>query len=731
MKCIILLILWLFISFYSETFSMSNITETWFFIETTDSVNWSPKFNQLLPSDASVSWDNSLWLNDSVSNDFIRFWDLEIKEIFPSSWNCLDEYFVIVAHRDFSWYIDVLGAWTSSWIVTIWINVYSWEQIIVTDNIASMKTTNPIILLSSITLTNWWEILQLRYSWLLLDDVFYSDPRSPKSLIYTESIDWKRYFKTIVDPEVQTYCLVSDLVKVSSPIIWWCSLEINNSHYNWSGNYILSLAVPVLSWCSEWSSNKRFNWFNQIDVNVCQTLVEVGPWVHRLQYYAYSDTWTLLCSDELYFASQYDVWYIQLQWNSPWQCQYDKKQSNNSSQSLVFYDSKNCWIELQSPKLWFTVDSSLNVRVLLDNTWLNDSQKTYSCIVDFWNGERINECNPSSFRYHSPWVYVIWTQVKDNRTGQQVCSHVSFIYIPPSLTRKDINNVSYYYSSGNDSLSWLYCSWMLSGLYIDSIMPNPKWNDSLQEKIVIHNNLLSWDDLSQFILKVWKRNFSVSWEIVWHKVIMKNTFWLINKWMCFDLIHKFCGLIHRVCYGVANNDDLFSCLSQDNANCLSLALSWNNNHNTLIENSCFEKINKLKNDHKLALTNLREKYKNAIIKLRTDNKKSLQIYKENERISRNIRYIRERSFQLFSDNVIDWNPSFILYHNDIQTIAHLLASYIEKKTYFIHQDSKKKVYMYDIRKYISKFITQDSLMLYLLPDSYEDFLDYLIIMENL
>lgn len=722
MKYFISIIIWLCALYYPLISIESHAIDytSWLITEFDNISDWIDEWNQ-------VQWDNywswwwSIWSVGQNSLESIAFWDIVIEEIFPSSGDCLDEHIIIVAHKDFSWYIDILGAWVSSWIVRVRIDVYSWEQVVIADNIAGIKTTNQIILLPSITLTNWWEFLQLRYSWYLLDSVVYSDPRAPKSLVFSEYSSSIRYFKTIQYSQLQIYCDATEVIATPFVVTWSCPVEMYNLRYNGSGYYTLFFRIPILS-CNEVASSKRLKWSDTIDVNVCQTFIEVSPWVHHIQFYWYSQTWMLVCSNELYFASQYDVWYIHAQNNSPWQCQNIQKQSHQNTQPTTFYESKNCGIEIQSPKMWFTVNSSLNVRVLLDELWLTDSQNSYACVVDFGNGDRIDECNPSSYRYKLPWIYTLWIHIKDRRTGQSICSHSSFLYIPPSFTVDVIDDVYIH--------SWFNCSWTTSWLYLDSVLPNPKWSDSWQEQIVLY--ALSWEyDVSEFMLKIWKRNFDINWPIVWQKIIMKDSFWLLNKWMCFDMVHTYCWTTQRVCYGIAKDDDTFYCpFGDQNTICILSTSSWDNQTDLVSTNSCVEKINKLKHDHKSALLSLREKQKKAIASLRIDQKELLQLYRNKERVARNSRYLRERSFRLLLVNPIISDTPFLLYAKDIQTIANTLTFLIEKKYYSLIKGAKTTTYAYDIKKYISQFITPDPILFQIFPDLYEQLIYYQVSMQN-
>lgn len=725
MKYIVIFIFWIFFLFYLNIFLSA---DSWNIIDSSSLtiVNQNSWFSQ---NSEYIKVENT-WEWMSWSFTPILFGDLQIVEVFPWSGNCLDEYIRIVSHRDFSWYIEIIGAWVSSWSIQINVNLISWERLIITDNIAGMKTTDQVILVPSITLTNGWEMLQLRYSWLMLDTILYSDPRAAKSLIFTEWVWWIRYFKTIVDAQLQSSCslLISEIIH--SPVVWWCTIDIKNSEYRWSGYYILSLEIWSLSWCINQPLNKRYDKEKEIAVWVCQTYVEVGPWVHHLIYYWYSDTWSIICSDDLYFASQYDVWYIQIQDNSPWQCQNTKTNTKIDNSSITFYESKNCGIELQSPKLLFTTDSALNVRLLLDGTWLNDSQKMYSCVVDFGNGEKIQECNPSAFHYQLPWIYTIWIHIKDSNTGQPICTHTSFLYVPAWLKIKNTINWLNFNLSWNWSSSWsnFNCTWIFSGFYIYSLLPNPKGSDSWQELIVF-----SWvNDLnfSNVSLKIGKKTINLSEIMIWQNFTLKSSLWLLNKWMCIDLIENNCGIIQHVCYDKVKDDEILYCSTGMNALCIYQDDGIKEIKKISETLSCSEKIQKLKADQKNSLAEFRNKQKKIITQLRIEHNSKLKKYKDKERISRNSFYAQERWFALIEKTIKNWWNDSITYMYDIKSVMKFLIREIKSNHFILSKAKTTNLYMYDVQKYLKLYFSNDSFLSVLFPDVYMDSVYMIISGEN-
>lgn len=728
MKYVLVSIIWIFF--------LSFLSEFWY-ADSWDVVNGNAAIwmqSTWLAQVTEYTNADNTWELFSGSLTPIMFGDLQIEEVFPGSGNCLDEYIRIVSHREFSWYIDIVGAWVSSWIIQINVNLFSWEYLIVTDNIAGIKTTEQIILVPSITLTNGWELLQVWYSWLLLDDIVYSDPHAAKSLLFTEWFWWVRYFKTIINAQVQSSCSLKSSDIIHSPATWWCSITIKNSDYRWSGLYVLFLEIWSLSWCIDNALNGRYDWGGVVAVGACQTYVEVGPWTHHFHYYWYSESWSLICSDDLYFASQYDVWYIHVQDGSPWQCQNTQNNSRiDNSMVTTFYDSKDCGIELQSPKLWFTVDSALNVRLLLDGTWLNDSQKRYSCVIDFGNGEKIPECNPSSFHYKIAWMYTIWISIKDSSTGQPICTHTSFIYVPFGLMAKNLEWTNYtYISSWNAYISWSnpHCMWNYSGLYIYSLLPNPKGADLWQELIT-----LSWAfnvNISNFSIHIGKKNFSLSWISIWNTFSLKDTLWLVNKWMCIDLIENGCGPIHHVCYNWVKENQLLYCSSDSNVLCVNqdVIIDINEIDNVSEDLSCTEKLNKLKENQKNTLTTLRNKQKSIIAQMRLKQNVLLQNYKDKERISRNSLYLQERWFSIIEKAIKNWEKDIWVFIYDMKLVLKFLTNHIKSHHYILSKGKSSKQYIYDIQKYIKTYIANDTLVSIVFPDLYMDSIDAILSLEN-
>jgi hypothetical protein len=72
----------------------------------------------------------------------------------------------------------------------------------------------------------------------------------------------------------------------------------------------------------------------------------------------------------------------------------------------------------------------------------------------------------------------------------------------------------------------------------------------------------------------------------------------------------------------------------------------------------------------------------------------------------------------------------MLFIRDIHNINNYLISRLDKKNYFLSQYEKPKIYTYDIKKYIAKYVSQDSLLLYFFPDLYMDILNYQFFIEN-
>lgn len=200
--------------------------------------------------------------------------------------------------------------------------------------------------------------------------------------------------------------------------------------------------------------------------------------------------------------------------------------------------------------------------------------------------------------------------------------------------------------------------------------------------------------------------------------------------MCVDLIHKHCGQVQHVCYANTKENEKVLCPDWGDVLCYNSDSLNSSNNNLSKDNACVEKINKLKSDHKSAIKALREKQKDALMKLRLDSKISIQKLNDKERVSRNSRYIRERSFQIIYDGLTHWELSMMLFIRDIQSVNKYLISHLDKKNYFLSQYEKPKIYTYDIKRYITKYVTQDSLVLYFFPDLYVDILNYQFFIEN-
>lgn len=554
------------------------------------------------PSVSISSWEftgpqATTWVTNELSVFPLQYGDIQIVEVFPSSGNCLDEFIRIHFYKEYSGHLSLFGLGISTSEVTVWADRQAWSDLIITDNLAWMIPNDVILLVPSITLTNWGELLKIIVSWEVIDEVFYSRLQWTQSLFFSQMSGAQRLFQTNGPWTPPTSC-----AKISpSQITWWvglCDIVLKSSNYLWTGVYSLEFQSvwQYVSWClneDSFSGERTINWVRQL-LGQCQTKFETQLWINIVEFRLH---WPSGCYDQFIFANNYDIGIVKEYVSSPlwWSCNSGAQKS--SASFMTHYD---CGIQYQwSTALGFFANSTFNFITTYGGNTLTNTNKQYKCRIYMGDGNVLNECNPSSYKYSKAGVYTVTVDVFDVSLGQPVCKSRSFINIPlKNLMSVDRyayrywldQQVSSYCSlqdwDRDDELSntQAFCKMVQATGYVDlslrdstqnspeasgsvcttwilyvkihSVLPNPIWSDSKLEEI----SFIYWDiaqlsdmsdryDLSDYTVHIGSKKLKLSGDI-WLSEIKTMVWgrWLNNNGMCISLHYDRCGIVDEKCY---------------------------------------------------------------------------------------------------------------------------------------------------------------------------------------
>lgn len=707
---LLLIFLFLFSSVYSS--GLLDIESwSWWFI---DAYTWD------LYSWDLLSWEMPSYLDQVSIQVSLSFWDIQIVEIFPGSWLCLDEHIILHSMVYYSGSLQIVWLGQSTDSIFISVELHTWEFLYITDNLTSLIYTWKLIVVDSVTLTNAGEGISLHASGIVLDSIYYTDPRWPKSLFYGSISGTVRYFNVVADASTKTNCTLFKEFQ-SQPWNDWCDISLVWHTALGSGLYALDFAATgaAVSWCDDftWMPNPLSKWYiNGVQVweNQCILHYLFNPWFYDIDIKIQDANWSHICWDQLLFASAYELWALTQFKQSSLQCQTNKdsqtsKTSSSKESDTIIFQSKNCWMKLQSPSLGFYFGSNVNIALLLDDVVLTDSQKKFACEIDFWNGDIIYECNPKGYRYALPWVYTIRSSIMDIESHQSVCKNSFFLNIPSTKLAAIKEEMPL--SPWNNN--WAPMSWFCenSGIFISSIVASPKGSDATGEQIIF-GWFQPWEDYSDYYVFIKKKKFFLNAEtsaigyITWW-------LWLINNGLCFSLFKEYCGLIQEVCYWKTKEGQEMHCGEWKSVSCTIgswlLSLSWvikdANLYNVSNKLSCDYKVKALKLKDKIAYEKLKSKHATALLKLEDKYAFSLESWRNKERYARNAQYLYKNAL-LYYDNYLKKNR-FGLYNelgiSDVLVVSNKINTLQLSGLIYSHKETKKYKYTNDFKKTISKY----------------------------
>ncbi len=650
-----------------------------------------------------VDWFTG-WSSTGIVSTGINYGDIQIVEIFPSSGGCLDEYIIIRSSITYAGRIDLWWLGTSTGTVSVSVDMEPWESILITDNLAGMVPSYTTILVSSVTLTNGWERLQLMISWNTIDDLVYSNLQFIRSLFFTSLSGTQRVFSTNGLPTPPTTCTPwPPLVGV---VPWWvglCDISLWSVQYQSTWVYTLMALVTgslvqlcQTSWLIEWWS-WSINGFSQ-DVWHCQTRLTTQKGINTIEFSLVS--WSqVVCYDQFIFANQYDVYTVFQQWSSPWWsvCQTTTSSSSQSTRPLIVYPSTDCGLQLQwTYPLWLFITNSFNLIASYKDGTLSDSQSQFDCLIEFSDGTTLNECNPSSYRFTKPWVHKVSLSIYTHIDRQLVCTTRTFINVPINklwvnllarsgelFTWFDTINTWIELSSQKTNTDETVDKWPSFDEWkfdctdidqtplpftLDMILPNPVWSDALLEEIIFKvtnkDAAIPSISLSDYHIIISKKKHILSWILTNNAPLsQKKGRSLTNNGGCLTVWHRFCDQSQYFCYDKVKEwewiyfDDsksyLLSGVITQTGSIQRFLWSWLSLSDKMLDKkatndgeksptlSCTEKISLAKKKQKLSFDKKYEKLKQSFEKYKYTAKQQIDWLKTKELLARNKWYLYE------------------------------------------------------------------------------------------
>lgn len=432
-------------------------------------------------------------------------WSVTITEVSPREW-IFPEYIEINVKEWVEWVVEIVGLWQGSTSKTI--SVFWPQRYVITDTFISSLSEYNQIVLNSISLTDWWETLEVRQWWQLIDTFIYSwsldemmsrNVNNDKSISIYQQNPWftiEQVSHLLPSPwEQQFSCSIR--TQNTSPFTSTNKLNLV-AHTNWkditnaTSVYLCSRNFGQLEYTSEYREENRCN-----------------PW-----YLAFPDWWIY----EVWLTITDSIWKIcktQITINAPL---LSNSESSNSSWKWLYYQ----WLykkwkgRFQSLKknIWpfgLTTNASWSM-VTMKNTTTQDywERNGNTAVVtvwslqivkllpnpswsDLWN-EKVVIVNPTN-----EWISGIWWYI-DNWKSKKALDKYYF----PSRQEIDITG-SLWLVNSNRCISLIspeneyhdrFCYW---------VADDDQWFTSTNTGI---ENLLStsnsvWIQLSEFKIKLY------------------------------------------------------------------------------------------------------------------------------------------------------------------------------------------------------------------------------------
>ncbi len=677
------------------------------------------------------SGDLNTWIIVVPVTTWLQYGDIIITEVFPSSWNCLDEFVKLHFSVAYQWMVELYGLGTTSASVKVFVDAWAWEDLIIADSIAGMIPNDNILLVSTVTLTNGGEVLKVIISWTVLDEVKYSGLVGTQSLVYTQLSGAQRLFTTNIPGSPATTCNV-----LPSPVqltwgLWYCDIKLDQMSYLGTGSYSLSFQSvwQSLTWCLTNNSLSGERIVNGISLPLSQCTLNIQTQLgaNIVELKLYGNNGTLSCYDQFVFATNYDIGTVK---------QYVT--SNTGSEKEVCKEAPNsqnysdCGLQFQWSKLWFFAGYSFNFVSVLHGKQLSNTQKSYTCSIDMGDGTYLDQCNPPSYIYQKPWIYSVNLEILDKNTNTLLCKTRTFVNAPIKKTEAT-NWYEYRYAlnmklsdyceavnlDGQDQyeteedapicsiasvkelcaslqttgyveviipteqVEGSQCDTGLQDLRLYSVLPNPKGSDSEFEQFTLYYsglNMLS--DMSNYSVQVGKKSIVLSGSTAWSSFITFTGGWsLVNNGMCITLSHSSCGIIQKQCYPTVKEGQEYifgmtgeTLNTESTPSSVKTRIAKLNNKITApqFKSSTNKKV-ELSCSEKISIAKQKEKVKYDKLKVSRANdkikyKNSLDLRTLKERIARNNRSLYEKMNKVILQTLKADRP-WVLEQSSINSVA--------------------------------------------------------------
>lgn len=453
-------------------------------------------------NEETSSWEYLSWLNQLSSFVYIQ-------EIFPKDTEHFPEYLWLTFINDFSGTVRIV--WLGNWSAekSIEVQVLSWHTIFITDTISKITTLNQqIYQLSSITLTDNGESLEVLIDWVVQDKIIYtqSSPTQALSCWPEKTETWYRTCSSFVSPSLQSTFSPSfpDIASWTTSTWWeiwtWFSTFSWNTTFSWEEETPVSILpfrieeiypytdlfpeyIEIVSmekyiwwliiwWAGQWSSSKTIHietmpWIRRILTNDT-TKFSFYPFVVWVPWLSLTNNWEQI---NLFLPNWQQIDSVVYSWpvigKSLSFSQYDSF-IPSASRGVYRETIPTPWYEremithhfLEETSLpvcgidWqhsttLTSDKKLNVQAVVNWVGLQNSSTTYLCerIFSWSEIEVYSWCNPSYIQFE-PWLWPVTLRISKNNTP--LCELTQELNLPAPVSTKTptASDMSYY--------EWLY-----------------------------------------------------------------------------------------------------------------------------------------------------------------------------------------------------------------------------------------------------------------------------------
>ncbi len=422
---------------------------------------------------------------------------------------------------------------------------------------------------------------------------------SGDSLICQSKLIYYQTTKTVVDTVTQIIykdsltfngkLYITEIHPFDDSLPEYIELYASWGHFSWN--------VEII-WLWRWSASKTFDIFLQSGQYL---VITDSTWLNIsnkliIPSISLTDWWEELTLVYSWIQTKYSY----IEWEK-WKALYFSRFSGDTA----LFENQNYptpWFNHDLLNLYFTSSDSTDFHTFCEIKIQNTDPIVYWKKVNFiavysgkllyntntkfvcqWNidWQVIDKCNPDYIGFDSPGLKDIYLQIKSLEDGK-ICKVKTQFNYPPIVSFSCGSCKELYYKDLYNKRKWKYydlskkykklqnqndilnqslnpdlqiLTWILK---IDYILPNPKWKDTGNEKIVIKNLTQQKLNLSGFYLNYRKRKYYLSGDLLPEQVkVLKWDFRFPNKGSCVFL-KKDNTIYDFICYLDAKSDQKFT-----------------------------------------------------------------------------------------------------------------------------------------------------------------------------